>query len=412
MSTETGISMPLESWVLDQECHNIAKWWLECSQDHENGGFWGELSADAIPVADANKGVILNTRILWFFSEAARLHSHAEYRKMADRAFHFVIEKFDDKQFGGVLWELNCSGTAVNGKKQIYAQSFAIYALSAYYQLTGNEAALTTAMDYFSLVEQHGTDQTYGGYLEAFARDWSPLNDVRLSEKDLNSPKSMNTHIHLLEAYTRLYQVSQSKLVGDALQSLITLICEKIINQQTAHLYLFQGLDWQDHSDCISFGHDIECSWLIWDALNVLDNSSLLAKYRKLVILMADTCLRQSIGDLGQVCDKLSLADNKIHQQSYWWVQAEALVGFLNAYKLTGNAAFYQACEKIWHFTQTQHIDRQHGEWRWLALRDQNSSPPQYKAGFWKAPYHNGRAMMEASALLNEIAAQRYEMAK
>lgn len=412
MNSLSDEARPLEVWALDQECHNIAKWWVDFSQDHENGGFFGELGAKAEPVSDANKGIILNARILWFFSEAARQHNRQTYRNIAERAFHYLMDNFDDKQFGGVLWELDCFGAAINGKKQTYAQSFAIYGLSAYYQLTGDEAALSSAMKYFSLVEQYATDRKHGGYFEAFAQDWSPLIDVRLSDKDLNSPKSMNTHIHLLEAYTRLYLVTKSSQVGDALKNLITLIGEKIVNQETAHLYLFQGLDWKDHSDCISFGHDIECSWLIWDALVTLDDAQLLNKYRDLVIRMANTCLRQSIGDLGQVCDNQSFADGKIHQQSFWWVQAEALVGFLNAYKLTGNTLFYQACEKIWHFTQTQHIDKQYGEWDWLAKRDQDPQNPYYKAGFWKAPYHNGRAMMEGAILLNEITEQRYEMAK
>jgi len=398
--------LSLSSYNLDLECHKIANWWTDHSLDSKDGGFYGEIDFEGSIVAKANKGIILNTRIFWFFSQAAKEYDDKGYAQIAKRAYRYLIEHFDDKQHGGVVWELDHAGNCTNGKKQTYAQCFAIYGLSAYFQLTQDQQAIDKALKYFELVEKHAIDQTYGGYLEAFSQDWQPLDDVRLSEKDLNSPKSMNTHIHILEAYTGLYRATKDTRVGMALSNLISLICEEILDINTHHLKLFLDMEWNDLSRSYSYGHDIECSWLLWDALIALDSSSHTKKYRPTVLAMAQVCLEQSIGDLGQVCDHFTFADKQKHQESFWWVQAEALVGFLNAYQLTGNYDYVLACEKIWKFTQEQHIDSKNGEWHWIANREHKFSPPQYKAGFWKGPYHNGRAMMEAAELLRHVESQ------
>lgn len=406
MSINKSSLLNLSSYNLDLECHRIANWWMDNSLDTSDGGFYGEIDFHGAKVEKANKGVILNTRILWFFSQAAKEYDDQDYALIAMRSYHYLLSHFDDNQHGGVVWELDHKGNCINGKKQTYAQCFAIYGLSAFYQLTRDQQAIDKALQYFELVEKHAVDPKNGGYLEAFAQNWQHLDDVRLSEKDLNSPKSMNTHIHILEAYTCLYRATKDAKVGIALTNLISLISEKILDTKTHHLLLFLDLEWNDLSSAYSYGHDIECSWLLWDALSALDTPSLCEKYRPTVIAIAQVCLEQSIGDLGQVCDHYTFADNKKHQESFWWVQAEALVGFLNAYQLTGNYDYVLACEKIWQFTQDQHIDRDNGEWHWIAKREQTQAFQQYKAGFWKAPYHNGRAMMEAAELLRFVESQ------
>lgn len=385
---------------LNLECHNIANWWMKHSLDTINGGFYGEIDTQNTAVEDANKGIILNTRILWFFSQAAKEYANDSYRRIAERSYQYLLNHFDDEQQGGVFWELDCTGKCINGKKQTYAQSFAIYGLTAYYQLTNNQQAIDQALKYFSLIEKHAIDPIHGGYLEAFSHNWQSLDDVRLSTKDMNSPKSMNTHIHILEAYTSLYRATKNPQVGIALNTLVTLIFERIVDPNSHHLFLFLDKDWTDRSECFSYGHDIECSWLLWDALNALGEPSMSQKYRATIVSMAKVCLTQSIGDLDQVCDQYTFADQRKHQDSFWWVQAEALVGFLNAYHLTGDTAYLLACEKIWQFTQAQHLDHKNGEWFWMAKAQQSLTSTEYKAGFWKGPYHNGRAMMEAAALI------------
>lgn len=405
MSKHEHSVQPLSYQSLETECHRIAQWWMENTIDHQHGGFYGVVDHHNRPIKNANKGIILNTRILWFFSEASKHYGNVQYGNIAKRAYDYLINHFDDKDNGGVKWELDSLGNTVSAKKQTYAQAFAIYGLSAFYQSSLDDKALNKAMSYFELIESKTIDPVYGGYLEAFSANWESLEDVRLSSKDKNLPKSMNNHIHILEAYTALYRATGSARVGKSLSDLISLVCEKILDKQTFHLRLFQNFDWSDMSDSVSYGHDIECSWLVWDALNALGDDGLIREYKPIVLKMAQTCLTQSIGDLGQVCDRFTFSDQKKHFESDWWVQAESLVGFLNAFQLTGKTEYYTACEKIWRFTQEQHIDHEHGEWSWVAKRDQNANNPQYKACFWKGPYHNGRAMMEAAQKLKEFAA-------
>ena len=410
---EAAAFSKLDTRLLDTECHKIADWWMTHSVDQLHGGFFGEIDAKANPVIAANKGIILNTRILWFFSEAAFTYEKAEYRQIAKRAFDYLVTFFDDKQHGGVLWELDYQGKCLSGKKQTYAQAFAIYALSAYYRLTGDESALDKALAYFELLEQHAIDQEYGGYFEAFSQDWQPLDDMRLSDKDLNFPKSMNTHLHVIEAYTSLYQICQKSQVGKALESLLTVFEQHIILKPSMHLSLFQSVDWQDCSPAFSYGHDIECSWLLWEAVKVLNQPALSHKFKAVVLGMAEVCLNQAIGHHGQICDQFTFADQLTHSDSFWWVQAEALVGFLHAYQLGGDEKFKQAAENVWQFIQQQHIDHEYGEWFWLALCDQDAVDDNYKVGFWKGPYHNGRTMMVASRLLLQIEQEVvHEMAK
>ncbi|KXI27785.1 AGE family epimerase/isomerase [Paraglaciecola hydrolytica] len=403
----------LDKGLLDRECHKIAKWWIAHSVDPLHGGFYGEIDAKANPVIIANKGIVLNTRILWFFSEAAHTYNNAGYREYATRAFDYLLDYFDDKQYGGVLWELDYQGKAISGKKQTYAQAFAIYALCAYYQLTGDKRALAKAGDYFELLEKNAIDPQFGGYFEAFSQNWQPLDDMRLSDKDLNYPKSMNTHLHVIEAYTSLYHISGDARVGKALTSLLRVFDQHIILKPSLHLSLFQSADWQDQSPAFSYGHDIECSWLLWEALEVLNQPALSQQYKNVVLSMAEVCLAQALGQHGQVCDQYTFADEHTHQESFWWVQAEALVGFLQAYQIGGDEKFKVAAENIWQFIQQQHIDREYGEWHWLALCDQDNVDHNYKAGFWKGPYHNGRAMMVAARLLQSLEKElEHEVAK
>lgn len=399
---KAAIYSKLEPSLLDRECHKIATWWSTHSVDHLHGGFFGEIDAKANPVIAANKGIVLNTRILWFFSEAAYTYDNAEYALIAKRAFDYLLTFFEDKQYGGVLWELDYQGQCISGKKQTYAQAFAIYALCAYYRQSGDETALAKAFEYFDLLESYAVDPQFGGYLEAFAQDWQPLDDMRLSDKDLNYPKSMNTHLHVIEAYTSLYQVSGKTQVGQALSALLGVFEQHIILQPSMHLSLFQNVEWQDQSPAFSYGHDIECSWLLWEAVEVLNQPALTKKYKKIVLAMAEVCLEQAIGQHGQVCDQYTFDDQQTHQESFWWVQAEALVGFLQAYQLGGGDKFKLAAEQVWQFIQQQHMDREYGEWFWLALCDQALVDNTYKAGFWKGPYHNGRAMMVATRLLQQ----------
>lgn len=400
-------SLPLHHLSLQQEFRAeliaIADWWVENSQDHKFGGFYGEIDVHNQPVENASKGVILNSRILWFFSAVALEVDKPEYRVCAKRAYDYLVKHFFDDVHAGVFWEVDAKGAPLNTKKQVYAQAFAIYALCAYYELTRDEAAHVRASECFDLLQQHAIDHQREGYLEAFNRSWKPLDDLRLSEKDLNFPKSQNTHLHILEAYTSLYLIHPTPEVESALRYNIELFDKYMIDKQTFHLRMFMDLDWQDFSPGFTFGHDIEAAWLIAKALDSLGNSKYTETLTPTLINIASVTYDEAFGPDGQIVDSYDFSSGKINSDSVWWVQAEALVGFLYAYATTREEKYFLAAQQVWTFIKAHQIDHKNGEWLWLSTLDTPRKQQFYKVGFWKCPYHNGRAMMEASRYLQVL---------
>lgn len=386
----------------NEELYAIADWWLAHAVDESQGGFIGNMDCDNVVTANADKGVILNARILWFFSEAALFSGNDNYRSAANRACDYLLTHFIDPIHGGVYWRVDAWGNAVNKRKQVYAQAFAIYGLVAYYRLSQKEAILETALALFDTLESKARDDQNGGYLEAFSCDWQPLVDMRLSERDMNSPKSMNTHLHLLEAYCALYSVEASAPVEDALRRCLGYFDEHIIDKQTYQLRLYQSMEWRGLSTTVSFGHDIECSWLIWEAAQTLQDVTVSEYYRPLVLRMAESVLKNGVGPAGEVWDTYDVDSRRLSKERIWWVQAEAMVGFLNAYVLSKNDAFYSAFMRSWEFVCEYQKDHQHGEWLWLSALD-SPRRGECKIGAWKAPYHNGRAMMQVCKLLTQL---------
>ncbi len=387
-----------EQWLAELE--NIGRWWLTHALDEDRGGFYGEITADNTPVPDAPKGLVMNARILWFFSEAAQYTGNRNYRTAADRAFRYLQDYFYDAEYGGYYWSLNADGSVCYDKKQVYAQSFVIYGFSAYYQLSGDDKALRAAMACFDLIEQHCIDVEGEGYFEAYTREWGKIDDVRLSEKDLNYPKTMNTHLHIVEAYTRLYKVSGDERVRKALTYGLDLFDRFIIDRDTGHLRMFMGNDWRDHSTEWSYGHDIETAWLLLKALKALGDEQRLQQWLPTIVQLAEVCLREAVDDKGGVMDGCVKASGEYHRQRMWWVQAEGLVGFLTAYKLTGETRYWNVVQKLWDFIQRYQLDRDYGEWHWHSTLDAPDRDRDYKVGFWKGPYHNGRAMIECARLV------------
>jgi mannobiose 2-epimerase len=346
-----------------QELIAIADWWLKYTIDNDNGGFYGEVDSDNQSVKNANKGIILNSRILWFFSEVAFEVDNLEYRKAAKRAYDFIVNFFFDEEYGGVYWELDAQGIAINTKKQVYAQAFTIYALSAYYKLTQDKQALAYALDCFELLETKTIDCKHEGYLEAFTRTWNKLDDFRLSEKDLNLPKSQNTHLHILEAYTTLNQIHPTPGISAALRYNIELFDKYIIDKNTFHLRMFMDKTWKDFSPGYTYGHDIEASWLIAKGLESLNDSDLTLRLMPTVIKVAETTLTEGLGAQGHIIESYNFEYKKQVHDSIWWVQAEALVGFLFALSETNDSKYLTAAENIWKFIKQYQIDKLNGEW-------------------------------------------------
>ncbi|WP_250464859.1 AGE family epimerase/isomerase [Microbulbifer litoralis] len=397
---ESGLEHLLPEF--DSHLLSIAGWWKDHAVDRERGGFHGEVSVHNVPRAQADKGVVLNARILWFFSEVSLYlerngRDATDYRALAERACNYLLDHFDDREHGGAFWALDYRGRMTESRKQTYAQAFCIYALAGYHRLTGCGRALEKAMAYFHLVETHCVDRERGGYLEAVARDWSAVSDYRLSEKDLNAPKTMNNHLHVLEALTGLCRVHPVGEVRAALHNSIVWFCEKIIDAQSGHLRLFLDADWRDISPGYSYGHDIEGSWLLMEALEMLGDRQLLRQYEPLARALGESCLREGVGSMGQLLDHFDFEIRSRCVDAEWWVQAEALVGFLNLWQMTGDGRYRTAFENVWKFIKAFQVDREGGEWLYHAsLVTAVRADQRYKLGFWKGPYHNGRAMMEA----------------
>ena len=384
----------LKREVEEELTRNILPFWMDKMTDNVHGGFYGRMTGTDVLVPEAEKGAVLNARILWTFSAAYRLLGREEYLATATRAKRYLIDHFYDKEYGGVYWSLDCEGCPLDAKKQIYALGFAIYGLSEYHRATGDQEALDYAIRLFDSIEQHSFDPRLNGYCEALARDWGELADMRLSDKDENERKTMNTHLHILEPYANLYRVWKDERLQRQLRNLIVLFTDKILNPATGHLELFFSDDWRSKYRIISYGHDIEASWLIHEAALVLADKTLLEKVEPLVEFIAAAAGEGIAPDGGMVYETF-VDKAQTDTDRHWWVQAENVVGHVNLYQHFGDEVALQKAFRSWDFIRRHLVDYEHGEWHWSIHADGTVNVVDDKAGFWKCPYHNGRMCME-----------------
>lgn len=379
---------------VEAEFHNLLDFWSSKTIDYENGGFYGRIDGNNILHSKADKCIILNTRILWTFSAAAQKTQKQEHINIARRAKDYILNHFWDYDKGGVFWMLDYKGNVIDTKKQIYAQGFTMYALSEYFLLTGDETAKSKAIDLFYLMEEYSFDTIENGYLEAFSKDWKLLEDLRLSDKDANEKKTMNTHLHIVEAYTNLYRIWKNDELKQQLTNLIQLFLNKIINSKTHHLHLFFDEFWNIKSHEISFGHDIETSWLLTEAAEVLGDEKILAIIKTKAVKMAATTLAKAVDtDYSILYESQNgkISDSDRH----WWVQAEAVVGFVNAFQITSDKRYLEVAQNTWQYIDKHIIDHKNGEWFWRLNHRNIVNLSENKVGPWKAPYHNVRACLE-----------------
>ncbi len=374
--------------------NNILPFWMNKMEDNEEGGFYGQITGEDELKPEASKGAILNARILWTFSSAYRLLKKPEYLETATRAKRYLIDRFYDPQYGGIYWELDYKGNPLDTKKQIYAIGFAIYGLSEYARATGDEEALAYAQQLFDVIEQHSFDSEQNGYVEALTRDWQPIEDMRLSDKDENEKKTMNTHLHILESYTNLYRVWKDEQLERQLRNLIEVFITRILDPQTGHLNLFFEEDWTNKYRIYSYGHDIEASWLIHEAALILGDPEVLKRIEPIIIRIAQAA-DEGLNPDGSMIYENFLDKQKIDRELHWWVQAENVVGHINLYQHFGDTEALDTAARCWEFIKTKLIDHEQGEWHWSLLPDGTVNRRDDKAGFWKCPYHNGRMCME-----------------
>jgi mannobiose 2-epimerase len=392
--TDTTALLETYAKEAENELLSILDYWQRFTVDGINEGFYGKIDESNRVSPMASKGSVLCARILWTFSATYRYSPNPEYLIMADRAYTYLLNHFLDPVHGGVYWTVDYKGEPLDTKKQIYALSFAIYGLTEYYEATGIQQALDTAIALFEFIETHSLDRERGGYLEAFTRDWQPIDDLRLSAKDANEKKTMNTHLHVLEGYTNLYRVWNNALLKERLYQLVTIFTTHIIDPVSHHQILFFDENWQPKSEIISFGHDIEAFWLLLETAEVLNDPQLLTAVQAKVLPLAHAATTGLDTDGGMWYEFETGTAHWMHEK-HWWVQAEAMVGFLKAFQLTGETHFLDKSLRCWEFVKAHVIDHTHGEWYWAIMSDYSRMPDQDKAGLWKCPYHNSRACLE-----------------
>ncbi|MCR4578999.1 MAG: AGE family epimerase/isomerase [Treponema sp.] len=432
--------------IKDELFNNILPYWEKHARDTTSGneGFFGAIDNDNNPDYKIQRSIVMTSRFLWTYSAVARLTKDARYLPMADFAYNTIITKYWDKENGGVYWSVLPDGTPKVSKKQIYGEAFCCYGLSEYAAALrelreggeslplaaagqpssatpsngGNpaqldsprnaplasEEAMNYALDIFNLLETHALDPEAGGYVEARDVNWSETNDMILSPKDMNCPKSMNTNLHVMEAYTNLYRTlpvvfADAKAlraeVGDTLASLVRVSVDKIL-QPNAHLGMFFDMEWKLLADEISYGHDIEASWLLWEAACELEDEELKSEIRDTVIRVAQVALDEGFDKENGCMENFLRDQGKVRDRTrVWWNQAEAVNGFYNAWEMTGDSKYSDACLKEWDWILNHQIDKKNGEW-WNAL-DEKGQPilAEDKGGNWKTSYHNGRTCLE-----------------
>lgn len=398
-----------------QELTHILTWWQDHAVEKDGSGFYGAADLDGRPVPGANKSCVLNARILWTYAAAAKMSGNAAYRDMAGRAYRVISEKFTDHEFGGFFMELTSENKVASDIKHTYAQAFVLYALSKYYELEPSAELMNTIQTNFNLLETNTRDSQHPGYNEAFTREWKPIQENRMA--DNNEPRSMNTHLHVLEAYAALYSVWRDERVRKQLSGLLKIFIHKII-RDSGHLGIFFDEDFNEtetSKGICSFGHDIEGSWLLMEAAEILGDEKIISAMKKISVKMAGAVEREGVDKDGGLFLESVRFGSHLRTNKHWWLQAENLVGFMNVFELTGEEKYWETVKLSWDFIHRYVIDHQRGEWYtkvnrlgvpFLVEPEDDPSPyyrNDWKIDPWKCPYHNGRAMMELVKRIERI---------
>ena len=381
---------------------NIIPFWQKHTVDNEFGGFAGHVGRDLVKDKHASKGLILNARILWTFAAMYRFDADPKHLELAKRAYDYLNRYFWDTQFGGVFWQVDYRGQCVDDSKKIYGQAFYIYALAEYYLATKDAGALDRANEMFELIERHSFDKANTGYFEICNRDWTIAEGARLSDKDMNEKKSMNNHLHIIESYTNLYRCQQKPKVKEGILGLIDNFTRHIIDRKTFHFNHFFDELWRPKSDSYTFGHDIEGSWLLYEAAEILEKPALKKEVADIALKMAEVVRKEGLDKDGGLLYE-GRQGKIINSDKEWWPQAEAVVGFLNAYQLSGKEYFLQAALNSWNFIDRCIVDHEGGEWFMKVSRDGSPDLKDPKVSEWKCPYHNTRTCLEIIHRLKAI---------
>lgn len=386
---------------LQEELVRVLDYWINYTVDREDGGFYGSVNNNNEPDKDAAKGIVMMSRICWSFSAAYRFNKQPQYSTMAERAFNYIFDHFIDREFGGVYWSVDAKGNILDGKKQIYGLAFCIYGLTEFYKISRNSTALSTAIDLYNYIEEKSFDEVNNGYTEAFARDWQQTADLRLSAKDNNESKTANTHLHIVEAYSNLYTVWPNEKLRNRIANLLELFQQHFISKDHHHLHLFFDDVWNLRSTLQSYGHDIEAAWLLQQCAEVIKHPTLIQQFKELAVPVTNAA-SEGLDQDGGLWYEYEPANNHLIKEKHSWPQAEAIIGFFNAYQITGAQHYLRQSISSWGFIKKHIKDETKSEWFW-GVNNDYSTMQKEKAGFWKCPYHNSRALLEVMHRINNL---------
>ncbi len=383
----------LKKEVTENLTKNLLPYWSSKMVDNVNGGFYGRINGSNQVVPNEDKGGILNARILWTYSSAYRVTKDTSYLRLATRAKNYIMAHFIDRENGGAYRSVKATGEPSDTRKQTYTQSFFIYGLAEYSRVTGDKETLQAAKDLFECFEKYALDKESNGYYEVFTRDWKRTRDRLIGEKSDKDEKTMNTSLHLMEAYANLYRVWPDKRLEGRLKNMVEIFLDKITDKKTFHLICFMDKSWNPTSTVDSYGHDIEASWLIYEAAGLLKDPVLLNRAKATCIKIADAAAEGIMTD-GSMIDEKDYASGEVRSTRSWWPQVETVVGYLNAYELTDNLKYLNYSINNWNYTKKYFVDTKNGGW-YPSVSAEGVAGRGDKGGFWVCPYHNGRMCLE-----------------
>ena len=383
-STNEQIIAQLKQEIVQDLTENLLPFWATQVLD-PNGGFYGGLEFDGTPIPEADKGGILNSRLVWTFSSAYRMLGDEQYKILADRAQRYFIDHFIDTEYGGTYTSVKADGSPSVMNKMVYQNAFAVYGLSEHYRATGNKESLETAITVYNKLVEHAYDPVNGGYIESFSREWVM--------RERGFPKTMNNNLHVLEALTNLYRVWPDNGLKEQLTRQIDIMSNKILNRETWHEHLYLTMDWVNQRDIDSYGHDIEFSWLLVEAAEVLGDEKILEDTKHIAVNLSRVQLEQGFSEKGGMY--YEKRDGKLIEDFEWWPQAESVVGYLNAWQISGEQKYLETAVMSWTFIKNYFIDHEKGGWYRNVDADGTPVRDHPKVDQWTCPYHNGRMGFE-----------------
>ena len=407
MAQDESETASLRNEIEEELTGNILPFWTRNAADPQ-GGFYGVITREGKGVHEAAKGAVLGSRELWTFSYAYRLYGKTEHKALADRLQQYFIENFIDKTYGGVYWTLNPDGTPKETVKQTYALAYAIYGLAEHFRATGNVESLNQAINLFCTLEEKVHDHDRGGYLELLERDFTRAQKHGFVE-NMEATKTMNTHIHVLEAYTTLYKVWRDDALRECLRELIGILETRLYDQKRSHLILFCDDDWNPLDEVDSYGHDIETSWLLCEAAETLGDDTITNRIHRQAVRMVDVAISEGMGSDGSMIYEKNRRG--VSRQRQWWPHCETVIGCINAWQITGDRKYFDQAVTTWQFIKNHFIDKEYGEWFREVIPEAgaggnsagNATPNTRlpKASLWNCPYHNSRMCYELKQRLN-----------